>query len=117
MASSLAASGPAVVASASVSFVRCSERLRSFSSSKVSSLDQRFRISAFVPVVLMGIQLELSTAARWGTGASTCGDSGGRSRPGGPCFGLSPQVLTEAPRAFKERGQRPGMDGGQEPKG
>ena len=55
--------------------MRCSERLGSFSSSKVSSLDQRFRISAFVPVVLMGIQLELSTAARWGTGARTCGDT------------------------------------------
>lgn len=59
MASSLVASGPSVVTSPSVSFMGHSERLLGFfSSSKVSSSDQRFRILAFVPVVLLGAPLE-----------------------------------------------------------
>ena len=59
VASSLAASGPSVVTSPSVSFMGHPERLLGFfSSSKVSSSGQRFRTLVFVPVVLLGAPLE-----------------------------------------------------------
>ena len=122
MASSVADLGPSVVTSPSVSFMGHSERLLGFfSSSKVSSSGQRFRILVFVPVVLLGALLEpgwgqwgwnrLGARLQWYWGLR------GEALPGGPCFGLAPQVLTEPQRAFKETGQCLGTDGGQEPKG